>query len=442
MDAAQLLNYLSGFPRMLFYAVIPFFLPMQKKRNWYVFLPVPLVLLAVCVGLGMLLFPRLPQNRMFGPVFFGVHYLLVFSSLALSLCLMCDSTWQESIYAVLCAYMAQHLSYCLDTLATHFWSSSPLWNGDVFHYPVMILLYVALYYFFARHVCVNGHYPSSHVHSAGLLLVEMVLMYAISIYTIQIEMPWLHAVYAMICILFIMVSERRWMDFMHAQDEMQKKEQLWALSKAQYEMTQENIEIINRKCHDLRHQVIALRSVAGEEAREEAIASMEQAVQIYDSAYRTGNKTLDTVLMQKGLVCSQNQISLSVMADGKLLNFIDPVDLYTLLANILDNAIEASLHLASSAERSIHISVHEKKGLIILQEENPYSGDVALRDGLPVTTKEDKTSHGFGTRSIQYTAEKYSGVMRLSTDGGMFVLRIIFPALEAEDANQDEKMHS
>ena len=130
------------------------------------------------------------------------------------------------------------------------------------------------------------------------------------------------------------------------------------------------------------------------------------------------------------------------MADGKLLNFIDPVDLYTLLANILDNAIEASLHLTNPAVRSIHVSVHEKKGLIILQEENPYSGDVVLRDGLPVTTKEDKTSHGFGTRSIQYTAEKYSGVMHLSTDGGMFVLRIIFPALEAEDANQDGKMHS
>lgn len=442
MDSAQLLEYLSGFPRNMLYALIPFFLPMQKKRNWYWFLPLPLLLLTACVGLGMLLFPRLPQNRMLGPFFFGIHYLAVFACLSLSLCLMCASTWEESMHAVLCAYMAQHLSYCLDTLATHFWGNSPAWNGDLFHYPVMILLYVFLYFFLARPLCINGHYPSSHVHSAGLLVVEMGLMYAISIYTVQIEMPWLHAVYAMICILFIMVSERRWTEYMHAQDEMQKKEQLWALSKAQYEMTQENIEIINRKCHDLRHQVMALRSVAGEEAREEAIASMERAVQIYDSAYRTGNKTLDTVLMQKGLVCSQNQISLSVMADGKLLNFIDPVDLYTLLANILDNAIEASLHLTNPAARSIHVSVHEKKGLIILQEENPYSGDVVLRDGLPVTTKEDKTSHGFGTRSIQYTAEKYSGVMRLSTDGGMFVLRIIFPAPEAEDANQDEKMHS
>ena len=126
MDAAQLLEYLSGFPRMMLYAIIPFFLPMQKKRNWYVYLPLPLALLTACVGLGMLLFPRLPQNRMLGPFFFGIHYLAVFASLSLSLCLMCASTWEESMHAVLCAYMAQHLSYCLDTFATHFWGNSPV----------------------------------------------------------------------------------------------------------------------------------------------------------------------------------------------------------------------------------------------------------------------------------------------------------------------------
>ena len=125
MDSAQLLTYLSGFPRMMLYAIIPFFLPMQKKRNWYVYLPLPLALLTACVGLGMLVFPRLPLSELVGPLFFGLHYILVFASLSLSLCLICASSWEESLYAVLCAYMAQHLSYCLDTLAEHFWSSSP-----------------------------------------------------------------------------------------------------------------------------------------------------------------------------------------------------------------------------------------------------------------------------------------------------------------------------
>ena len=31
---------------------------------------------------------------------------------------------------------------------------------------------------------------------------------------------------------------------------------------AQYELTRDNIDMINRKCHDLKHQVQALRSVA------------------------------------------------------------------------------------------------------------------------------------------------------------------------------------
>ena len=146
--------------------------------------------------------------------------------------------------------------------------------------------------------------------------------------------------------------------------------------------------------------------------------------------------------MQEALKCSQNKIELSAVVNCGLLRFMKSVDLYTMVSNILDNAIEANLRIAEEGRRAIHLSLHEKKGLVILQCENPYDGEVTLRDGLPVTTKEDKTSHGFGARSIASTAEKYGGVLRVSTDGGMFVLRIAFPVAEDENANQGEKTHS
>ena len=76
---------------------------------------------------------------------------------------------------------------------------------------------------------------------------------------------------------------------------------------------------------------------------------------------------------------------------------------------------------------------------MILQCENPYVGTVEMKDGLPVTVKEDKANHGFGTRSIAATAAEYGGVMRIDPTGGMYVLRIIF---QPPDANQDEKTTS
>ena len=158
-------------------------------------------------------------------------------------------------------------------------------------------------------------------------------------------------------------------------------------------------------------------------------------MQIYENTFHTGSKALDTVLTREALICGQNHIELSVVADGRLLSFIKSVDLYTMLSNILDNAIEANLRIEEECKRSIHLSVHEKKGLILLQCENPYVGSIILKDGLPETSKSDKENHGIGTRSILSTAALYGGTVRINTEQNMYVLRIIF-------TNQDEKTTS
>ncbi len=240
-------------------------------------------------------------------------------------------------------------------------------------------------------------------------------------------------------ILLIMAGEIQRQHQLELQRELQQKESLWALHKTQYEMTRDTIDIINRKCHDMRHEMMALQTVADSAQREAAINNIRRAVRIYDTAYRTGCESLDTVLMQKALECGQEHIVLSVIADGTLLSFMDPVDLYTMMANILDNAIEANKKISDPAQRMIHVSIHEKKGLTVIQTENPYCGNVTMKDGLPVTDKIDTSRHGIGTRSIQATAEKYDGVMRIDPAGGMFVLRIIF---HSRNADQGEKMHN
>jgi len=304
-----------------------------------------------------------------------------------------------------------------------------------------VAIYWIIYQAFVRKLCKNGHYPATAVSSFWLITAVFLLVYVMSLVAIHYGMEWMHALYALICCIFIMIGEYRNVTQVTLQREMQVKETLWRLNKAQYEMTNENIEIINRKSHDLRHQLIALRTLGTQQEKDEAIASMEQAVQIYDTAFKTGNKTLDIVLMQKGLICHQNHIVLSFMADGRLLDFIDPVDLYTMLANILDNAIEANLRVEEE-KRSIHLSVHERKGLIILQVENPYRGEIHMKDGLPLTSKQDKSLHGFGTQSIVYTVEKHGGMVRIMAEDGMYVLRIIFQAEKQEATNQDEKLHN
>lgn len=109
----------------------------------------------------------------------------------------------------------------------------------------------------------------------------------------------------------------------------------------QYQISQENIDLINRKCHDLRYQMEALRKLKDEQEIDEQLKELERSVMIYDSMVKTGNPVLDTVLTEKSLVCEANRINMTCMADGERLNFVGKVDLYTIFGNALDNAIES-----------------------------------------------------------------------------------------------------
>ena len=93
-------NYLSGFPKQFFFSLLVFFLPLRKKEKWYLYLPVPLLLLAGLVELGMLLIPRIPWSEVIGPVYFSLHYCMVFVIYGISLRLMTGASVKEIGYCL------------------------------------------------------------------------------------------------------------------------------------------------------------------------------------------------------------------------------------------------------------------------------------------------------------------------------------------------------
>lgn len=56
--------------------------------------------------------------------------------------------------------------------------------------------------------------------------------------------------------------------------------QLWHQQKEQYELSQETITLINRKCHDLKHQIAAMRAITSPEERDKYLREVEDSVQI------------------------------------------------------------------------------------------------------------------------------------------------------------------
>lgn len=155
---------------------------------------------------------------------------------------------------------------------------------------------------------------------------------------------------------------------------------------------------------------------------------MCKTIQSYDSQVETGSKVLDTLLSQKRLVCMKNNIELTCVADGKKMDFISAVDLYTILGNVIDNAIESVLMVSDEEKKVISTSIWTKGNLLLIQIQNYMENEkINFSEGLPVTTKNAHDGHGYGLKSVQKCVEKYNGSMDITAENHMFSLTIIIP---------------
>lgn len=205
--------------------------------------------------------------------------------------------------------------------------------------------------------------------------------------------------------------------------ELDTVNQLRHIEKENYLISKENIELINLKCHDLKHQIrkIGKQGSLGNDTIDE----IEKVISIYDSIVKTGNSTLDIVLTEKSLACSRNNIKFSCIVDGQKLDFMSEEDIFSFFGNIIDNAIEAVGNLEDD-KKIIGLSVKSKKGFLSILVTNYYNGEIKFEKGLPITTKKDKEYHGFGMKSVKQICDKYQGEMCINCENNIFNLSIVF----------------
>ena len=199
-----------------------------------------------------------------------------------------------------------------------------------------------------------------------------------------------------------------------------------------YAALKENIELVNIKCHDLKHQIAAIRRNNGN-VNEQALREAEAAAIFYDNIAKTGCEALDAVLTQKILVCEKYGIKLTYIVDNNSLSMLEDVDIYSLFGNAIDNAIECLKKESDPARRYVSMNAVTRKDFLCIHLENGCSSSPAFKNGLPQTTKKDTAYHGFGTKSIRYVAEKYGGNALFRPQEGTFCLDVMIPRSEGRE---------
>lgn len=190
----------------------------------------------------------------------------------------------------------------------------------------------------------------------------------------------------------------------------------------QYELSKENIALINQKCHDLKYFI---RNYGNNQTlNPQVIEEISQSIEIFDSNIKTGNNALDIIFTEKSLLCYKNNIRFTCIADGKLLSFMDDVDAYSLFGNLVDNAIEALKDEAQ--KRVISLIIKGQGDFVSISIQNFFSKQLRFENGLPITTKKDKDYHGYGMQSIKMICEKYNGTLSINTNDNIFSVNILF----------------
>lgn len=340
-----------------------------------------------------------------------------------------DITILEAAYCTVCAFAVQHtafgISRCYEILQGH----RPFWEP-----LILVITYFFCYFCFIRHLSSDGKYfpgKSDLLPMSTILLFAWVLSVVERTAALSGEATLFRLLYQlsdMLCCCYVLWAQASQRNSMSLQRELDGMEHLMQLQKEQYQVTQETIEVINRKCHDLQHQLRNLRNAADNTERSQYFQEMEDAIMIYDTAVQTGNIALDIILMEKGLYCQGHQIQWTCMVDGAKLDFMQPEDIYAMFGNALDNAITAVLELDDLQLRVISMNMIAQGRLIVVQIQNYFSGERHFVDGLPLTTKAHPQDHGFGMKSIRFTAEKYNGTISIHIEDTVFTLQILLPA--------------
>lgn len=192
----------------------------------------------------------------------------------------------------------------------------------------------------------------------------------------------------------------------------------------QYKQSKENIRLINRRYHELKMQIAAIRAERDQAKQDAALAEMESGIRKYEAENKTGNPVLDTLLTAKSLYCQQHGINMTCVADGKLLDFLSTGEICTIVGTALDNATESVAAEPDPEKKLIRVAIYAQNGFVMLRFENYCADPVELGpDGLPA-----RSSHGgYDLKSVRAAAEAHGGTLTLHWENEWFTVRILLP---------------
>ena len=203
------------------------------------------------------------------------------------------------------------------------------------------------------------------------------------------------------------------------------------MQKEQYDYQLRQSVAVRRFKHDIINHVGALRELVNQKKTEDAKEYIDTIWNIqegFDLKIHTGDSFLDVIMNYYLYLAAKQSIKFAV--SGKLVGkmHLEMFDITTLMGNILQNAMEATIK-ADDPKIQVEFIEHKKEFFIVVS--NSVVEKPNIKKDFFMTSKRDKMNHGFGMKNIVAVVEKYYGeyyIESIEENGGkLFKISISIP---------------
>lgn len=199
----------------------------------------------------------------------------------------------------------------------------------------------------------------------------------------------------------------------------------------QLSIYESNETTIRKYKHDIRHHHRVLMGLINDGKIEDAVAYLKDFDSKLDDVTVVSycdNQIVNEFLTIYGARCQKLGFKLRAKANVPARIPVESTDLTSLVANVLENAIEAQERIPDPSKRNIQFELTYDGRKLKLLCKNPSIVNARFdEDGLPISTR--AVPSGIGTAQIRSVAEKYCGVASFIQENGSFVVRAVMTCM-------------
>lgn len=211
--------------------------------------------------------------------------------------------------------------------------------------------------------------------------------------------------------------------------ELKAVKQKQEIEKQYFDILEQNNKDLKIFTHDIKNHLEQISNLTDNTEIRTYISKLYGNVNQYNNVALSGNKTLDVIINKYNTLCTNKNIEITFNVKTANLIDIDNTDLSTILNNALDNAVESA---EQSSEKKISVDIYTKKLFEIIKIQNSCDRAPITANKKLLTSKKEKTLHGFGIESIERTINHYDGLFDWSYNESnkVFEITIAIPKIE------------